>query len=106
MYVVTVCKYEDHSSIIDEDTGLKRKSLHPQGNFPLLFFSVFQKGFAEEMTEEMTDEMTDESPEKSFNMLNSLLIRPSNLKLLCNKSLHTFCMFFLIFYLKCKIGFS
>ena len=60
MYAVTVCKYGDHSSIIDEDMVLKEKSLHPQGNFPLLFFSVFQKGF----TEEMTEETAEDSPEK------------------------------------------
>ena len=70
MYVVTVCKYGDHSSIIDEDTGLKRKSLHPQGNFPLLFFSVFQKGFpeetAEETVKETAEETAGESPEKKI----------------------------------------
>ena len=52
-YVVTVCKYEDRSSIIDEDMWLgKEKSWHPQGNFPLLFFSVFQKGFVKETVKE------------------------------------------------------
>ena len=44
----------------------KEKSLHPQGNFPLLFFSVFQKGFAEELTEEMTEELTEETAEDSL----------------------------------------
>ena len=56
MYVSTSCKYGDHNSIIDEDTGLKSKSLHPQGNFPLLFFSVFYEGFFKETA--------GESPEK------------------------------------------
>ena len=46
--------------------GLKRKSLHPQGNFPLLFFSVFQKGFPEEIPEETAEETAGESPEKKI----------------------------------------
>ena len=59
MYVVTVCKYGDRSSIIDEDMGLKKKSWHPQGNFPLLFFSVFYKGFSKKTVEETGKESVE-----------------------------------------------
>ena len=53
---------------------MKRKTLHPQSKFSLLFFSVFQKSFPEEIPEEIPKEIVKEivkeipgeSPEKKL----------------------------------------